>query len=473
MRVSPGYSTALDVYLDLVRTEERLLNEHAQYFLEHIRHLSSDAHDPWDFQNVLVAVNETRDFTGVVQRISQYDELKHYPLLLICGTQDETVAFGAAFDTRRIPAAQAQRLLHQTEHVMLQLDNAPQTSRVQDVTLLSSFDLAEILNWNRHLPQYIDRCVHGVILEQTVRRPNADAVCSWDGDLSYRELDGISTKLAYHLTALGIGCEDPVPLVFEKSKWHVIAMLGVLKAGAAFVPLDPSNPTNRLREILSQLKPKVVLVSSQTASLDLGKWNYIQLSSSADQWLPQTGLLNRNVRSSNAVYYVFTSGSTGKPKGVVVEHGALCSKSNPSTEALGRSESSRVLQFASFGFDLSIEDILTTMMFGGCVCIPSETERVGNLEGVINRLRATCAHITPSVANTLYPEYLPSLKQLRLGGEAMTAEHVTRWARMLDLRNGTHQACMNLHGCAHLTSETQHMDPAKPPLLRQSLGLSE
>ncbi|KAK1912915.1 hypothetical protein P3342_004851 [Pyrenophora teres f. teres] len=137
--------------------------------------------------------------------------------------------------------------------------------RLQDE--LTDRCLEKIWRWNSSVPEATEDCVHDLFTEQARERPDAPAVCAWDGDLTYGELDVLSTKLAGYLVQLGVKPEDMVPLCFEKSMWTVVAMLAVLKANGGFVPLDPEHPQIRQREILKQTGAAVVLVSVQYSAL--------------------------------------------------------------------------------------------------------------------------------------------------------------------------------------------------------------
>ncbi|KAI1521240.1 EntF Non-ribosomal peptide synthetase module, partial [Pyrenophora tritici-repentis] len=113
----------------------------------------------------------------------------------------------------------------------------------------------------------VERCVHELFADQAKEQPQAPAICAWDGEMTYGELDELSSRLARHLVKVGVEVEDVVPLCFEKSMWTVVAMLAVLKAGGAFAPLDPDYPASRHDEVFRQTKARVVLASDQHATL--------------------------------------------------------------------------------------------------------------------------------------------------------------------------------------------------------------
>ncbi|KAM4058623.1 AMP-binding enzyme [Hirsutella rhossiliensis] len=109
----------------------------------------------------------------------------------------------------------------------------------------------------------VKQCIHDVISHQARARPNAPALCAWDGELTYGELDDLSSRLAGHIAGLGVGPEVVVPLCFEKSLWTTVAMLGVLKAGGAFVLLDPGLPERRLEKLCQQMHATIAITSTQ------------------------------------------------------------------------------------------------------------------------------------------------------------------------------------------------------------------
>lgn len=113
--------------------------------------------------------------------------------------------------------------------------------------LLTQRDLDHCQRWNMSLPQKIDACVHDLVFQNVQSSPQSPALCSWDGNLTYRQLDALTTRLARYLISTGIRHGSLVPVCFRKSMYAVIAMVAVLRAGGAFVPLDPSHPKDRLK----------------------------------------------------------------------------------------------------------------------------------------------------------------------------------------------------------------------------------
>lgn len=295
----------------------------------------------------------------------------------------------------------------------------------------------QVWSWNEKLPNVEDQLIHEMIAAQVKSRPNAEAVCSFDGNFSYCELDRMSTQLAQHLIGLGIGPETMVPFCFEKSSWTIVAMLAVLKAGGAFVPLDPSYPASRLQHIISTVEAKVLLSSRQHCTLCAGfvettvivdRQSIYEMAISPQASSPVT-------QSNSAAYVIFTSGTTGMPKGTIVEHSAFCTSSIAHGKALAIQPTSRALQFASYTFDACLVEILTTLIHGGCVCVPSEEDRLNNTAEAINRANVNWTLLTPSVASRIAPESVPTLQTLVLGGEAVSSADIKTWGPKLHLVN--------------------------------------
>lgn len=245
--------------------------------------------------------------------------------------------------------------------------------------------------------------------------------------------------MAQNLVTLGVGPEIFVPIYMDRSAWVLVSMLGILMAGGAFVPLDPASPAARHQEMIKDVNARLVVCSPKHEHrfdgvvdkvLCVNEALLIRLSNS-----PTKPELHR-ATSRNAAYVIFTSGSTGRPKGTLVEHRAISTSSVAMRSTLLMKPSSRVFQFASFTFDVSVLETLTTLTYGGCICIPSEDMRTRNVGEAITSLNATWAFLTPSVANLIEPATVPSLEVLVCGGEAMSIENVHKWASKVTLVNG-------------------------------------
>ena len=324
-------------------------------------------------------------------------------------------------------ARTVQQILHE-----LSFGNKQQLGHIE---CMSAEEKVRILKWNPRLPEILPNCVHYLVGSTMEKHPGCEAVCSWDGSLTYEQLDQFSSNLAACLVVAGAKIGDYVPFTFEKSMWAVVAALAILKAGAAFVPLDPSHPRVRLKEILKSTNAKIVVTSNSLGHLfeDLDK-RVIPVSLETIDLHPRNDVALPSVQPSDPVFALFTSGSTGQPKGMIHTHGAICTYFLTHGELMGYHKS-RVFQFSAYTFDAAILDIFTTLIFGGCVCVPSEEDRLSNITGVMNEMKVDFALLTPSFASLIAPDNVPSLKNLCVAGESLTQGVIDRWAGKVRLMN--------------------------------------
>jgi non-ribosomal peptide synthetase component F len=247
---------------------------------------------------------------------------------------------------------------HQTMQQLL-----PQDERLLDtIVLAGERDLDQAMSWNGDAPKLVESCIHELIAEQARRRPEAPAISAWDGAFTYRELNELATKLASSMIQdHGVRPGDLVPVCFEKSAWFFVAIVAVNKAGAAWVPLDPSHPAQRLQHIVGQTKARFALASPGNLDRCAGIVESV-LAVTADLLgrlaSDQRPVLTAAVTPEHAAYVLFTSGSTGTPKGLVMQHQAVCTSQTAIAERLGLTEEVRMLQFAAFVFDLCIGEIV-------------------------------------------------------------------------------------------------------------------
>ncbi|KAI1299540.1 peptide synthetase [Xylaria venustula] len=302
---------------------------------------------------------------------------------------------------------------------------------------LSAEQLEQIWTWNTPLPPALEACMHDFIRERAQENPQRIAIDSWDGHFTYEDVDSLSDLFAAKLLTLGITPGTIIPLCFEKSRWTTIAVLAIMKAGAVFALTDPNQPEGRLRTIVEQTGASVLITSKFQE--DLGS----HIAPNATRLTLTQQLLDEiktpvelpRVSPSTNLYIQFTSGSTGKPKGVIISHVNYTSGAIPRAEAVGYKAHSRVLDFASYAFDVCIDCMLCTLSTGGCLCIPSDADRINNLSGAIRSMNVNMAHMTPSVARVLEPDIIPSLEVLGLGGEAISAGDSAIWSKTTKVVN--------------------------------------
>lgn len=437
-------STVLQFLRDVHQMAAEII-PHQHLGLQHIRRLDEDAAIACGFQNLLViqtAEERTaRDSFWELQSSGSTDNFFTYPLVVECRPADDGVEFMIYHNENLISTWQVQRLLHQFEAVMKVLGTASKTSsmNVSEVQVFSPEDRKAVEKWNHTQPQVLDECIHDLFERKALSQPSSQAVCAWDGDLTYQEVYDYASRLALYLTTLGVGPEVFVPICMDKSAWTVVAILGVLIAGGAFCPLDPAHPISRHQELLAELDTSTILCSPAYIGRYAGLiGNRVPIDKGMILSLPaldRPNQVSHRASTNNTAYIIFTSGSTGRAKGVVIEHRAFCSSSAAFGKAMLMKHNSRVFQFASLTFDAAVMEILSTLMFGGSICIPNEEERLKDTAGVMRTMGVTWTCLTPSVANLIEPSTVSSLEVLACGGEAMPTETVTKWARHVRLMN--------------------------------------
>ncbi|WP_312877596.1 amino acid adenylation domain-containing protein [Lentzea indica] len=235
-----------------------------------------------------------------------------------------------------------------------------------------------------------------------------------DARISYAELDRRANRLAHWLIRHGAGPERIVALQLPRSVEIVVAQLAVLKAGAAFLPIDPDHPAERITFMLDDAKPVLVLTADTLAEADL---------SEVDE---PTGV---RPLPSHPAYVIYTSGSTGRPKGVVVTHQGIASFSSAEIDHFQVRPGDGVLQFSSPSFDASVLELCMSLPAGAALVVPPRGALVGQqLADVLAENAITHALIPPAALATVPDTDLPSFRTLIVGGDACTAELVHRWA---------------------------------------------
>jgi non-ribosomal peptide synthetase-like protein len=274
------------------------------------------------------------------------------------------------------------------------------------------------------------------LFEATVdRRPEAEAVRLGEAALSYRELDARSNRIARILRERGCGRGSYVGLYLPRSLDVYATLLGILKAGAAYVPLDPDYPAERVQRILADAGAKVLVsLSGLAGPLGDGAWSPLlldlegpALAAQSDQRLQLGGAAPG---PEDPCYAIFTSGSTGQPKGVAVAHRCVCNLVRAEAALFQVRPEDRVFQGFSIAFDASVEEVWLAFMAGAALVAGSAAEvRNGpQLPGLLSRLGITVLSTVPTLLATFEAE-IPGLRLLIVGGEACPGDLVTRWAR--------------------------------------------
>ncbi|KAF2151506.1 acetyl-CoA synthetase-like protein [Myriangium duriaei CBS 260.36] len=426
--------------LQCLQAQAASMIPHEQFGLRNIAKLSPDAREACDFSCLFVVQlskgsGKTSNASEVLLEEVQQDVRLQgdliYPLLTQVFIVGNRVEVKLTFQPEKIPELRIEALLHHFECASQQLMESGDL-KVGQISLASHWDLTQAMKWNAVKPytntECVQACVHDLIAQHVAQTPEHPAIISsQQGEMTYADLDIWSSRLARVLAQLKIGPEVLVPICLEKSPWAVVAMLGVIKVGGAFVPVDPAHPPARKASLLHEIGANIILVSHYTEpSCRELKANIIQVSVARLQSIEHAPVIGL-AKPFNAAYAIFTSGSTGKPKTIVVEHQGVCTSLMSHGKVIGMCSTTRFLQFSNYTFDMCITEILGTLIFGGCVCIPSEFERLNDTSAFMAETRVNTAFLTPSFANTLDLTSLSHLHTLLIGGEALTKGDLNKW----------------------------------------------
>jgi amino acid adenylation domain-containing protein len=342
-----------------------------------------------------------------------------------------------------------QTIVAMTAHfeTLLEALAADPDQRLSQLPLLSPSDRERLLvEWNQapaEAPQAL--CVHQVFEAQAERTPEAVALRCDAATMSYRQLNAQANQLAYYLHERGVGPEVPVGICLAPSLEMAVAILGVLKAGGVYVPLDPEDPRERLDFFVADSRPAAILTTTGLAErFSAGEANVIRLDAEG-QRISQESESNPPCQTSpeNAVFVLYTSGSTGKPKGAVNLHRGIANYLLWKRQALGLGPDDRVLLTTPLSFDTSVEEFFSGLLCGGSVVIakPGSQREPDYLPKLIAREGVTTACFVPSMLRILLEQdeiaECGSLRRVISGGEALTSALMERFFERLsaDLYN--------------------------------------
>lgn len=432
LRICWDGETKVESLLRRVRDQASEMTQFEQIGLQRLQALGPDCEHACKFQSLLVVqppepeIDEHHElFASDGTKNNASNRFRTFGIVLGCQLETDAVQVQLGYDESMITANAAQRMIEQLCWTIQRLRFPDQRRmNLKQIQTPSQADLEKIWTWNANVPQSNDVCVQDLIDVQVRRQPDKAAICAWDGEFTYAKLDELSTKLALHIVDLGVAPSSYIPVCMEKSKWAPVAVLGVMKAGATTVLLDPSLPQERLRTTIAACSARLVITSAESTVVEqvteqtimkIGEGHLPQSQSPKADSLPPGD-------PARPLYVVFTSGSTGTPKGVVISHKNFSSALSLQTWTLGLNTESRVLDFASYSFDAAWFSIVFTLYVGGCICIPSEWQRQNDLHGCFTNYQVTCAQLTPSLARVMKPEVLSQLSIMILGGEAMQSQ---------------------------------------------------
>ncbi len=309
--------------------------------------------------------------------------------------------------------------------------------------------------WNDTVADYPkDKCIHQLFEEQVERTPDAVALVfvaeeqkskgarlgtSNAATLTYRELNDRANQLAHYLRTLGIGAESIVGICVERSLEMVVSILGILKAGGVYLPLDPAYPQERLAFMLRDAQPHAVVTQQRVSILSLAMSGEGKRGAQVVNWDTGEAVISAQpthnpsteVLPQNLTYVIYTSGSTGQPKGVLLEHRGLCNVSQAQARLFGLTSTDRVLQFSSLNFDAATFEIWMALTVGASLYVGTyEVLAPGEpLQHFLAHHHISMVTLTPSTLAVVPLTDLPALHTIAVAGEACPAELMAQWGR--------------------------------------------
>ncbi|HEX8149651.1 MAG TPA: amino acid adenylation domain-containing protein [Pyrinomonadaceae bacterium] len=402
------------------------------------------AHSPL-FQVMLTMRNDERQpllLEGVKATTIPFDQTTaKFDWLLYAFPAEGELRLSLEYSTELFERETAERVLGHYEQLLKAAVEDP-GRRLSELQILTEAERRQLLfEWNdtkAALPSRL--CLHELFEAQAERTPDAVALRSGADELSYRELNERANRLAAYLAARGVGLEDRVGLLLERSVGMVVSLLAVLKAGAMYVPLDPRSPAGRLRAMIDDASCRLVLTQQNTrgrlpegaaAELCLEvEEAHINARSDANP--------SKQIDPANAVYMIYTSGSTGKPKGVVNTHLGICNRLHWMQRAYELTADDRVLQKTPFTFDVSVWEFFWPLAVGARLVLAKPEGHRDNeyLIDLIVKESVTTLHFVPSMLRLFLEERgverCASLRRVICSGEALPYEVQERFFKRLD-----------------------------------------
>ncbi|WP_158070511.1 MULTISPECIES: non-ribosomal peptide synthetase [Streptomyces] len=454
LRLATDARTTLTTFFRETRAEARAAFQRSRYPSEELsRELGLLGTDRrlWGPALNVMGFSHDLDFAGVPARLRtlSHSHVADLMFTFFQTSSDGAVELIAAANADLCQEAELEAHLDRFLYFADGIAAADPETALGGLPLLRAEEREQLLAWGagpvRDIP---DVGMHTLVEQWAQRTPDGPAVELHGGVThSYSELNAQANRLARHLVSRGVGPGSVVGLSLPRSAEVVAAVLGVLKTGAAFLPLDSAYPEDRLAFMVSDASPALLLLQSSTAHLaeTLGVEGLLLDDPGLRRTLGElpghdladderTGEFD----ARHPAYLIYTSGSTGRPKGVVVPHRGVVNICGAMLDRLGSGPGSRTLQFASASFDASVGEMTQSVLVGGTLVVAA-SDRLApgpDLARLIDEADINDLVLAPSVLEVMSPDDLPSGVTITIVGEASSPDVVRRWSPVCRLING-------------------------------------
>nr|WP_211258418.1 non-ribosomal peptide synthetase [Pseudomonas mosselii] len=362
----------------------------------------------------------------------------NYPLSLNVDDFGDGLRLGVQVSAQVGAQRVCAQMLQVLDGLLLALEQQPQQALNRLPVLNAEARRQVLVDFNDTTVAYdLEQTLHGMIEAQVRRMPQAIAVKSEEGELTYRQLDEQANRLAHHLIALGLKPDDRVAICVERGLSMVVGLLAILKAGGAYVPVDPDYPAERIRHMLDDSAPRAVLVHGATRDVpQASRATLIDLDRPTWQAQPAQAPQVPGLTPRHLAYVIYTSGSTGLPKGVMNEHAGVVNRLLWMQDAYRLGAGDVVLQKTPFSFDVSVWEFLWPLQTGARLVMarPGGHRDPEYLREVIREEQVSTLHFVPSMLDVFlaHGQVLPhQLKRVLCSGEALPGSLVRRFHAQL------------------------------------------
>ncbi len=372
-----------------------------------------------------------------LQAVPLDQEIAQFDLTLRMAETESGLVASMQFNADLFEQATVVRMLESLRGILEAACEGPKRS-LASIGELSSEDRLRLLSWNETaVPYPTDATLDILIANQAQRTPDAPAVVFQDESLTYSRLDRLSNRLARVLRRRGAGPEAVVGICIERSLEMMVGLTAILKAGAAYVPIDPEYPGERIAYMIEDAGLSLILsLKRHESALQAGAdgRELILLDSEDEEIASQCDSpLGSVALADNAAYVIYTSGSTGRPKGAINSHRAICNRLLWMSEEFGLQTSDRVLQKTPLSFDVSVWELFLPLISGAVleVARPGGHRDANYLVELIRRKRVSVMHFVPPMLEAFLQEpaleACTSLRQVVCSGEALPLELAQRF----------------------------------------------